>query len=675
MANHLAKETSPYLLQHANNPVEWYPWGEEAFKYAKAMDKPILLSIGYSACHWCHVMAHESFENPDIAELMNQNFINVKVDREERPDIDSIYMEAVHAMTSQGGWPLTVFLTPDGKPFYGGTYFPPEGRHGLPAFPSVLQSVIDAYQNHRDDVAKTTARIVALVSATMESRSSDETLAGDSIRQAYVILKRSFDTQNGGFGTAPKCPQPMVLEFLMRYHLRSQLEAALGMVELTLGRMARGGIYDHAGGGFHRYSTDEGWLVPHFEKMLYDQALLSQLYLHAYMVTGKPLYRIVAEETLDYVLREMTDRKGGFYSTQDADSEGVEGKYYLWTAQEITKALGKSDASKVLSYFGVTTTGNFEGRNILHVTSPDVAVDSGLISQAKDALLKAREKRVKPACDDKILASWNGLMLASLAEAACVFERKDYLAAAVADGNFLLKHMMHDGHLRHVYKDGKARIDGYLEDYALVIGGLLMLHQATFKGEWLRHAIKLAEAMVDRFWDNGAGMFYDNDSHVWRQQLIVRPRNVFDSSTPCGSSAATFVLLKLAALTGDDKFQKIAERSLKSVQELMGHQPFAAGNWLCALDFYLSSTKEIAIIGSRSEAATKKLLEALYSTWLPNKVVAAYEPGDSTRMAGLPLLRNREMIDGKPTVYVCQNNTCQTPATTPDALIAQLGGN
>lgn len=672
MSNRLAKETSPYLLQHADNPVDWYPWGEEAFNRAKAEDKPILLSIGYSACHWCHVMEHESFENEEIANIMNENFIDIKVDREERPDLDAIYMEAVQAMTGSGGWPLTVFLTPENKPFFGGTYFPPENRYGMPGFPIVLRTVADAYQNRRSEIETAAQQIVTVLTSKSESDGAMEPLTVDILGQAYSALKLDFDREDGGFGTAPKFPQPMALEFLLRYYYRTQDTAVLEMVNLTLEKMAKGGIYDQLGGGFHRYATDSHWLVPHFEKMLYDNALLSRIYLHAYLVTGNRLYRSVAEETLDYVLREMTDPQGGFYSTQDADSEGVEGKYYLWTAQEITEVLGEKTGLIVNSYLGITAGSNFSGGNILHVVTDLEPRVSSIIEQAKTSLLERREQRVRPSRDEKISASWNGLMLASLAEAACVFDRQDYLSAAVGNGSFLLDSMIAQGYLQHTYKDGQAKIDGYLRDYALVIEGFLTLHQATFSGEWLRQAIRLGEVMVKQFWDEDMKMFYDtSDRH---EDLFIRPRTTSDGALPSGSSVATLVLLKLAGLTDSKRFEQIAAQLLRSKGKSMSGNPLGFSNWLCALDFYLSPPKEIAIIGPRDHPETSELLHTLCSTWLPNKVVAAYDPNDPTPVPDLKLLRNKQMINNQPTVYVCEHFTCQIPVTDPASLGAQLRG-
>jgi hypothetical protein len=667
MPNRLARESSPYLLQHAGNPVDWYPWGDEAFQRARTEDKPILLSIGYSACHWCHVMAHESFENGDIARLMNENFINIKVDREERPEIDSIYMEAVQAMTGSGGWPLTVFLTPDGKPFFGGTYFPPDDREDMPGFRRVLTTVAEAYRQHRNAVERTGKQLLTAMSRSLSPAEVAEPMVTGTLQEAYRILRHNFDKENGGFGRAPKFPQPLAHEFLLRYSQRTHDADALKIVTLTLEKMARGGIYDQVGGGFHRYSTDSRWLVPHFEKMLYDNAQLSQVYLHAYLVTGNQLFRTIAEETLDYVLREMTDPQGGFYSTQDADSEGVEGKYYLWTSPEIAEALGNKDSRLATDYFGVTAEGNFNGGNILHVAGDTLKPDT--VKRIKASLLQSREQRVKPGRDEKILASWNGLMLAGMAEAACICDRPDYLAAAVASGSFLIKSMMADGSLRHVYKDGTARLDGYLEDYALVIEGLLALHQATLSGEWLRQAIRLAEIMVEQFWDTTTETFYETGPG--RADLIVRPRNIFDGTVPSSTAAAVFVLLKLARLTGNEHWEQVSVRALRPMQPLMRQQPLGFSYWLSALDFYLADTSEIAITGFATEQATKDLLHTLCATYVPNKVVAGYDRSDPSAVADLKLLEGRTTVS-QPTVYICRHYICQEPVTDPAVLRARL---
>jgi uncharacterized protein YyaL (SSP411 family) len=672
MPNRLARETSPYLLQHANNPVDWYPWGDEALNRSRTEDKPILLSIGYSACHWCHIMAHESFDNTNIANFMNENFINIKVDREERPDLDSIYMQAVQAITGSGGWPLTVFLTPDGKPFFGGTYFPPEDRRGMPGFNRVLKTVADAYKNRRGEIEEAAGQIVAALTAKTRG-GGKETLVVDILEQAYLTLQKDFDNENGGFGSAPKFPQPMALEFLLRYFHRAQDKTVVEMVNFTLEKMAKGGIYDQIGGGFHRYATDSIWLVPHFEKMLYDNALLSRIYLQAYVVTGKQLFRSVVEQTIDYVLREMASPRGAFYSTQDADSEGIEGKYYLWTPQEIEEVVGKQDGRIVTDYFDVTANGNFEGQNILHVVKELEPEASRIIDQAKVSLLRRREQRVKPGRDEKILASWNGLMLASLAEAACVLEHRAYLAAAVANGSFLLDSMIKSGFLQHTYNDGRAKLDGYLDDYAMVIEGLLTLHQATLRGEWLRQATKLAKIMVEQFWDEATGVFYDTGEK--HENLFIRPQSTFDNALPSGASEATMVLLKLGWLTDNHGFEQIGALSLRSVRELMSQHPLGFSNWLCTLDFYLSEPRQIAIIGSIDDPATSELLHTLCSIWLPNKVVAAYDPDEPTAVLDLRLFENRRMINNQPTVYVCHHYSCQKPVNDPVSLAAQLRGD
>ena len=668
--NRLAGETSPYLLQHAHNPVDWYPWCDEALSRARAEDKPVLLSIGYSACHWCHVMAHESFEDHDTALLMNEGFINIKVDREERPDVDAIYMDAVQAMTGSGGWPLTVFLTPEGKPFYGGTYFPPEDKHGMPGFRRVLRSVVDFYRRNRGEVEHSARQIVAALEARAGVPGDADELDADTLNSAFLTLRPDLDAVNGGFGTAPKFPQPLTLEFLLRYHHRTGNQEALDMATLALEKMAAGGIYDQIGGGFHRYATDAGWLVPHFEKMLYDNALLSRVYLHAYLVTRRPLFRRIVEETIDYVLREMTGPEGGFYSAQDADSEGVEGKYYLWTLDEVKAVLGEEQTRVVEDYYGISARGNLEGRNILHVPG-DVWVDKPeAISRADRALLEARQDRISPARDDKVLTSWNALMLASLAEAACVLERDDYLAAAVANGSFILEKMMLDGYLLHTYKDGEAKIEGFLDDYALAIDALLCLHGATFDGRWLSEAIRLADIMVDEFRDGSSGVLYDTSRR--HEALLVRPRSTFDGAMPSGPSAAAVSLLKVSRLTGEDRLGDTAVGSLKAFQGRMSRHPLGFGNWLCALDLHLSTPGEIVIVGSREGAAKAGLLRTLWNTWLPNRVLAARDPADESSVCELELFRDRPMIDNKPTAYVCEGYSCMRPVTDADSLREQL---
>ena len=681
MANRLINETSPYLLQHAHNPVDWYPWGPEALERAKAEDKPILLSVGYSACHWCHVMERESFEDREIAELMNQSFICIKVDREERPDIDSIYMTAVQAMTGQGGWPMTVFLTPEGKPFYGGTYFPPDDRGGLPAFPRVVESLADAYRHNRGEVVVTTDRLLQRMQQTTAAVRSVDPLTTDVLAQAYDGVSGQFDDKHGGVGMQPKFPQPMTYEFLLRHHLRTGDPKALEMVELTLDRMAMGGIYDQLGGGFHRYSTDMFWLVPHFEKMLYDNALLVRLYLHAYQVTGKPLYKRIVEETLDYVLREMTHPSGGFYSAQDADSEGVEGKFFVWRPEEVSEALGEGDGETISRYFDVTPNGNFEGHSILNVKvePADFANQEGLseeglaelLGRSRARLLEARKQRVHPERDDKILTAWNGLMLNAFAEAGAVLDRGDYTNVAEKNASFLLESLREDGRLLRTYKDGRAKLKGYLEDYTFLAAGLMTLHEATLESRWLLEAIDLGRSMVDLFWDEGSSQFYDTGHD--HEELVLRPRDISDNAIPSGSSMATDVLLRLAVVTGDAELQRKAVTAMRSAKELMARFPTGSGNWLGALDFYLSTPKEIAFVGDRSDSNTRSLTAEVYRKFIPNRVIVGRNDGEDT-LSELPLIEGREALGGRPTAYVCESYVCQLPTGDAAQLAELLAG-
>jgi len=684
MPNRLINETSPYLLQHANNPVDWYAWGPEALERSRTDDKPILLSIGYSACHWCHVMERESFENEAIAALMNQNFINIKVDREERPDLDAVYMEAVQMLTGSGGWPMTVFLTPEGRPFYGGTYFPPVDRMNLPGFPRLLQSISQSYQTNRAEIERVTSQVVEQMGRANQLEPGVTPLSADILHQAYSTLASNFDYQNGGFGAAPKFPQPMTPEFLLRYYHHGYNQRALEMVEMTLSRMAHGGIYDQIGGGFHRYSTDAYWLVPHFEKMLYDNALLARLYLHAYQLTRRDLYRRICEETLDYVLREMTDPQGGFYSAQDADSEGEEGKFFVWSPQEIRVAVGEEDARIFNDFFGVTEGGNFEGANIL-TRRPDESLFAekhrmpveeflALIGRSKEKLLAVRDQRIHPLRDDKVLAGWNGLMLRSFAEAGAALGRPDYLQAARNNAGFLLDNMKTQGRLLRTWREGQAKLLGYLEDYSGVADGLLALHEATLETRWLTGAITLADQMIELFWDEGVRGFYDTGKD--HEMLVIRPRDIFDNAQPSGSSVASEVLLKLAVITGNDDYATRAAAPLRSLVQLMGRAPGGTGHWLAVLDFYVSMPKEIAIVGAGDDPATRALLDTVFQRYLPNKVVVGSPDSsfDQFRKKGLefPLLEGRELTDGQPTAYVCQNYACQLPVTEPEALARQL---
>ena len=681
MPNRLIHESSPYLRQHADNPVDWYPWGSEALERAVREDKPILLSVGYSACHWCHVMERESFEDPGIAALMNEHFVSIKVDREERADIDSIYMGAVQAMTGQGGWPMTVFLTPDGKPFYGGTYFPPEDRGGLPSFPRVLNAMTDVYRNRRGDVANTTAQVVAHMRQMTRSAPGIEPLTEDIMAQAVRELSKQFDDKYGGFGLQPKFPQPMTLEFLLRHYLRTEDPSVLEMVELTLDRMAGGGIYDQLGGGFHRYSTDTYWLVPHFEKMLYDNALLARLYLHAYQVTGNEMYRRIVEETLDYVVREVTSPEGGFYSAQDADSEGAEGKFFVWRPEEIVEVIGEEDGTLFNDFHGVTIHGNFEGHSILHVPTPlpDFARSAGMdvdaleyrLREAKAKLMEQRASRIAPERDDKVLTSWNGLMLAAFAEASVVLDRDDYRQVAEASGRFLLDELVDgSGRLLRTYKDGHAKLYAYLEDYAFLIDGLLLLHEATFGERWLRAAIELGRSMADLFWDETSQQFYDTGSD--HEELVIRPRDLTDNASPAGSSMATSVLLRLAVLTDDSAYNSRAATSLRSAHAVMQRFPTAAGHWLGALDFYMARAKEVVIVGPRDDSTTAELVREVFRNYLPNRVLVGSSGEETGENSSLPLLQERPLTNGQPTAYVCENYVCRLPVNDAGDLAKQL---
>ena len=682
MANRLALETSPYLLQHKNNPVDWYPWGEEALAKARTEDKAILLSVGYSACHWCHVMERESFEDEATAQIMNEHFVSVKVDREERPDIDSIYMSALQAMTRGGGWPMTVFLIPDGAPFYAGTYFPPVPSRGLPSFQQLLISMADAYENRRDEVLQSAQSVREyLQTATGVAMPEAETTSGVELldRSAEALIQQ-LDRRFGGFGGAPKFPQTMNLEVLLRHHRRTGDRAALSGVEDTLRAMANGGIYDHLGGGFARYSVDQYWLVPHFEKMLYDNALLARIYLETYQETGDPFYRRVAEETLDYISRDMTSPEGGFYSAEDADSEGVEGKFYVWTPGEIEEALEPEAAKLALRYWDVTERGNFEGKNILNVPRPPETVASefgltveeleGKIGGIRDKLFEAREERVRPGLDDKVLAAWNGLMLRSFALAARVLDRDDYRRIAEKNAAFLLDKLRTGGRLRRSYKDGQAKFNGYLEDYAMVADGLVALYEATFDARWLREAEALADAINELFWDEERKAFYDTPAD--HEKLVTRPRDVYDNAAPSGNSVATEVLLKLSLLLDRDDYRQRAETVLEEMAGGLEKIPGAFGRLLCALDFSTSRPYEIALVGDPEKDDTRSLLEAVYSNYLPNKVVAGHDPDDIEAEMLIPLLADRPMRNGKATAYVCEGYACQSPTTDQEELAEQL---
>ncbi len=668
--NRLAGESSPYLLQHSHQPVDWFPWGEEALVKAKKEEKPIFLSIGYSACHWCHVMAHESFEDNNIAKFLNENFISIKVDREERPDLDHIYMQAVEALTGRGGWPLTVFLTSNGIPFFGGTYFPPQNKHGLPGFHHVIQVVKRAYMDNKADVEKQAEELQMALNSVYQEKGTSSQADDQLLDKAYEKLRKEFDHINGGFSSAPKFPEPIAVEFLLRSYMRTKDQDALKMVELVLTKMAGGGIYDQLGGGFHRYSTDNMWRIPHFEKMLYDNALISKLYIHAYQATKNAMYKVVACETLDYLIREMRSPNGAFYASQDADSEGSEGKYYVWTKQEIDDIAGAKEADLFNRHYDITEHGNYDGYNVLTVADGRKLETAQSILDMKKELLRVRERRIKPGMDEKVLASWNGMMISSLAEAAATFSNKEYLNAAINCAEFMTHSLSESGRLPHTYKDGNTRLLSFLEDYAFVIQGFLDLHAATWSIEWLNLAIKLADNMIDMFLSDKDRLLYDtvNDG----EDLFMRPRNLVDGATPSGNSSAAMVLLRLFDLTGEHQYEDIAQRSLLQMKEKMASYPRGFANWLCVMDYYLSKRVEIAICGHRDTDGSEKILNTIYNSYLPNRVIAASDPDRIERAGGIMLLQDRGSVGGRTAVYICSNNTCKEPIIEVEKLTSEL---
>ena len=664
MGNRLAQETSPYLLEHANNPVDWYPWGVEALARARTENKPILLSIGYSACHWCHVMARESFEDPETAALMNRDFVSIKVDREERPDLDQVYMRAVQGMTGSGGWPMTVFLLPDGTPFFAGTYFPPSDRLGMASFKRVLTAVADAFTKRPADVEETAAQVRDFLNRPSVPLAAGE-LSPALLDEAAARLERDFDPVQGGFGGAPKFPQPMLIEYLLRTHVRTGQAAALAMAVQTLRAMAAGGMYDQLGGGFHRYSVDERWLVPHFEKMLYDNALLARAYLDAWQLTRDPAFRRVVEETLGFVGREMTSAEGGFYSSLDADSEGDEGRFYLWTPQELEATLGVDEAGALAKAFEVSAAGNFEGRNILH---PVAAGAVEILDAARDRLMAFRAQRIRPHRDEKVISGWNGLMLRAFADAGRVLDRPDLVSVAAANARFLLSHMRHGGRMRRSYKDGRAPLAGYLEDQAGVADGLLSLYEATFDPSWLDALRGLLSEMLTAFWDETQAAFFDSAAD--QEKLVARPRDVTDNAIPSGTSLAVDVLLRAGMLLGEASWIERACSTLEQLAPTAAKAPLAFGRLLAALDFHLGRTMELAVIGEPADLHTRRFLEVVRKRFLPNRLVAVASPiGDGPAM---PLLADRRAVDGKATAYLCERFVCQAPTTDPAELARQL---
>jgi uncharacterized protein YyaL (SSP411 family) len=663
MPNRLAQETSPYLLQHRDNPVDWYPWGPEALGRAREQDRPVLLSVGYSACHWCHVMERESFEDPETAAYMNEHFVNVKVDREERPDVDAIYMEAVQEISGQGGWPMTVFLDPEGVPFYGGTYFPPDEGRGMPSFRMVMEAVVDAFERKREEIRERAPEVRERLGAVGLVEPSPEPPQAAQLDEAVARLRAAADMQRGGFGTAPKFPPASALELLLA---RGEREIA----ERTLDAMLAGGIHDQIGGGFARYSVDAGWLVPHFEKMLYDNALLARAYLHGWQVFGHERYRRGCEETLDWMLREMRGPEGGFYSALDADSEGEEGRFYVWTPAQVREVLGE-DAGPVIEHYGVTERGNFEGASILHLPggAGRFSVPGGResappgLDEARRALYEARAKRTWPARDDKRLASWNALAIAALAEAGAVFGRGDYLDAARDCAAFVLGEMRDgDGRLLRTYKDGEARLNAYLEDHAYLLEALLTLYEASLEAKWFGEAEAIAIAILDRFHDPERGGFFSTSGD--HEELIARRKEIGDHPIPSGNSSAAFGLLRLAALTGEGEYRRRAEEVFALFAGPATQHPESFAHLLRAFDFDLSPVKEVALVGED----LGELAATVRSAYRPHLVLAGGPAGSEQP----PLLRDRPQLEGKPTAYACENFTCQAPVTDPQDLAALL---
>jgi uncharacterized protein YyaL (SSP411 family) len=681
--NRLAQETSPYLRQHAHNPVDWFTWGEEALARARSLDRPIFLSIGYSACHWCHVMEHESFEDPEIGRALNDHFVSIKVDREERPDLDQIYMAFVQRATGHGGWPMSVFLTPDLQPFFGGTYFPPDERYGgqMPSFRRVLSSVIDWWQNRRDEVTQSARQVATELQDLLRLEAQPGDLGPDLLRRVTGHLGRAFDPREGGFGTQPKFPHPTELRLLLRVARRFGDEQAMSMVRLTLDRMAMGGLYDQLGGGFHRYSTDARWLVPHFEKMLYDNALLALAYLEAFQATGEAAYREVVEETLAYVRREMTSPDGPFYSTQDADSEGEEGKFFVWSAAEVESVLG-SDLAAVFNYvYDVTPEGNWESHNILHrpktyeqcsrllkIDEPELR---RTLDEAKRRLFDVRGQRVPPGRDEKVLTAWNGLMIAAFAQAAQALDEPALARMATRAADFILRTMrMPDGRLYRTWSAGSApKLNGYLEDYAYLIGALVSVYETTFEPRWVESALDLARVMVEQFWDEAEGGFwYTGRDH---ERLIARSKDPHDNATPSGNAMAVTALLRLAKLTGRADLRDKAERTLRLFRGLMEASPMAAAQMLIAYDFDLGPVKEFAVVGDPAADQTRQVLRMIRSGFRPHKVLALTSPADAGADAVVPLLAGKTAAGGV-TTYICENFTCAAPLVGAAAVEAAL---
>ncbi|MFH5886035.1 thioredoxin domain-containing protein [Halalkalibaculum sp. DA3122] len=687
-SNQLFDEKSPYLQQHADNPVHWYPWGEEAFEAAKDRDKPIFLSIGYATCHWCHVMAHESFEDEEVANLMNEAFINIKVDREERPDIDNTYMTVCQMMTGSGGWPLTIFMTPEKQPFYAGTYIPKRGRQGRPGMVDLIPWIRDLWKNERDKVYRS-AREIKDAFQKSNVQTPGKGPSQETLNKAFHQFKQQFDRQHGGFGQSPKFPSPHNLMFLLRYWKQSGDQQALVMVEQTLEAMRRGGVYDHIGYGFHRYATDAQWLLPHFEKMLYDQALLMMAYTEGWQATGNGLFKQTADEIATYISRDLLDENGAFYSAEDADSEGEEGKFYVWSTQEIRDLLPTADAELFIEVYNLEDQGNFKeeasgqktGKNIPHLQKSieDLAAERDMtveelnkkLNSIRKKLFQEREKRVRPFLDDKILTDWNGLAIAALAKAGTIFQEQEYIERAERAFGFISANLQkEDGTLLHRYREGEAAIDGNADDYAFLTWGLLELYEATFDTEYLQEALRLNDIFIEHFWDRENGGFYFT-SHQ-SEELLGRKKEVYDGAIPSGNSVAMQNLVRLGRITGNTGWEEKAEQIGQLFSEQLEKAPTGFGQMLQGVGFGLGPSYEIVIAGRKDTPATRQLRDEIFSHFIPCKVVILNEPGDETIRELAPYTRDQPMIEGKSAVYVCRNYSCERPVTEPEKLAQQL---
>ena len=674
MTNKLINESSPYLLQHADNPVNWYPWGSEALDLSKNENKPIFLSIGYSACHWCHVMEKESFENNKVANILNEHFISIKVDREERPDIDSIYMNAVQSMGINGGWPLSVFLTPECMPFYAGTYFPTNDRHGMPGFINILENIQKIYNSEFEKVNSIAKNVTEHLQH--DDNNTNGLINEGILHNAFEILKNNFDDQNGGFGTFPKFPQAMIYEFLLQYYSKYENTEALDMVEFTLSNIANGGIFDQIGGGFHRYSTDQKWLIPHFEKMLYDNALLVKLYLHLYQITGNSIFKNIIDKTLNFIENEMLDKNGGFYSSIDADTNNIEGEYFVWTKKELTNIFDNNDLNLICDFFGIKENGNFEGSNVLHLPINEKEflekhnIKSSKIESLIQKLIHERNKRTKPNLDTKILTSWNGLMLGAFAEAGVVLNNNHYTEIANINAKYIINIYKNHGMLLRD-NNSKNASRGFLEDYAYFIDGLLKLHESNLNKEILNNALEITEDMKNLFWDNSSNSLYDTS--IYHEKLIKRPKDLYDNAIPSPNSVSAQILMKLSIITNNDEYKNISDQLIKSSINLMNKFPNASGNWLCNLSYLLSTVKEIVVVGDPYDEELVELKLQIHKTFIPNKIVVGKNYSSTEEnYSELLLLKNKISLNNKPTIYICQNYQCKLPVNTIEELTKQL---